>query len=71
MPKTTKPSEESKASPGNSGHKQDTLRLVAWEITRNCNLSCVHCRAAAPHGPFEGELETVQMLIEDARKGIT
>ncbi len=38
--------------------KRDTLRLVAWEITRNCNLSCVHCRAAATMGPYSGELDT-------------
>ncbi len=23
------------------------LRLVAWEMTRACNLACVHCRAGA------------------------
>ena len=40
-----------------SAHKS-TLRLVAWETTRNCNLACVHCRAAATRGPFEGELDT-------------
>jgi AdoMet-dependent heme synthase len=34
------------------------LRLVAWETTRNCNLSCVHCRASANMGPFSGELDT-------------
>ncbi len=34
------------------------IRLVAWEITRNCNLSCVHCRAAATMGPYTGELDT-------------
>ncbi len=34
------------------------LRLVAWETTRNCNLSCVHCRAAATCGPYSGELDT-------------
>ncbi len=34
------------------------LRLVAWETTRNCNLSCVHCRASAEKGPYEGELDT-------------
>jgi AdoMet-dependent heme synthase len=34
------------------------LRLVAWEITRNCNLNCVHCRAAATSGPYSGELDT-------------
>ena len=30
--------------------------MVAWELTRNCNLNCVHCRAAASKGPQEGEL---------------
>jgi len=35
-----------------------TLRLVAWETTRNCNLSCVHCRASATLGPYDGELDT-------------
>jgi heme b synthase len=31
-------------------------RLVAWEVTRSCNLNCVHCRAAASCGPYHGEL---------------
>lgn len=35
-----------------------SLRLVAWETTRNCNLSCVHCRASATNGPFLNELDT-------------
>lgn len=34
------------------------LRMVAWEITRRCNLSCIHCRAAARDEPYEGELST-------------
>jgi len=34
------------------------LRLVAWETTRNCNLNCLHCRAAATRGPYSGELDT-------------
>ena len=38
--------------------KRSNLRLVAWEITRNCNLSCVHCRASATMGPYDGELDT-------------
>jgi len=33
-------------------------RLIAWEITRNCNLSCQHCRASATNGPYTGELNT-------------
>jgi len=32
------------------------LRLVAWEITRSCNLSCIHCRASAERGPYPDEL---------------
>ncbi|MBW1867114.1 MAG: radical SAM protein, partial [Deltaproteobacteria bacterium] len=38
--------------------KGSKLRLVAWETTRNCNLSCVHCRASATNGPYKGELDT-------------
>ena len=38
--------------------KKHSLRIVAWETTRNCNLSCVHCRASATQGPFSGELNT-------------
>ncbi len=34
------------------------LQILAWEITRSCNLYCAHCRASAAHGPFEGELST-------------
>lgn len=41
-----------------NGEKANQLRLVAWEITRSCNLNCVHCRAAAERGPYPGELST-------------
>lgn len=34
------------------------LRLVAWEITRSCNLACIHCRASAERGPYPNELTT-------------
>ncbi|MEW6665530.1 MAG: heme b synthase [Thermodesulfobacteriota bacterium] len=37
-----------------------TPRLVAWELTRSCNLNCVHCRAAAHRGPYGGELESAE-----------
>jgi heme b synthase len=30
--------------------------MVAWEVTRRCNLSCIHCRASAERGPYPGEL---------------
>ncbi|NLW34704.1 radical SAM/SPASM domain-containing protein [Syntrophorhabdus aromaticivorans] len=36
--------------------REHPLRMVAWELTRNCNLNCIHCRAAASRGPYEGEL---------------
>ncbi len=38
--------------------KNNTLRLVAWEVTRRCNLSCVHCRAAAENHVYKNELDT-------------
>lgn len=33
-------------------------RLMAWEITRSCNLACAHCRAAALRHPYTDELTT-------------
>lgn len=49
-----------------------TLRLVAWEVTRTCNLSCVHCRAAAMDKPYADELTTeecLRLLDDIARVG--
>jgi len=34
------------------------LHLVAWELTRNCNLFCAHCRGEAAPGQYQGELST-------------
>lgn len=34
------------------------LRMIAWELTRSCNLSCRHCRASSKYGPYPGELTT-------------
>lgn len=66
----------SHGKPGN-GHpggaaqrpKRDTLRLVAWETTRSCNLNCIHCRAAAHNKPYPGELDTAQafQLMDEIR----
>ncbi|WP_069857132.1 heme b synthase [Desulfoplanes formicivorans] len=36
------------------------LRLIAWEITRSCNLACQHCRAEAHEEPYPGELSTAE-----------
>lgn len=38
------------------------LRMVAWEVTRGCNLSCLHCRALSGEGPYPGELTTEECL---------
>jgi len=38
--------------------KENKLNIIAWEVTRSCNLNCVHCRAAAKCGPYPGELST-------------
>jgi AdoMet-dependent heme synthase len=35
-----------------------SLRLVAWEMTRACNLACVHCRAGACPDADPEELTT-------------
>ncbi|GAB4249421.1 MAG: heme b synthase [Thermoleophilia bacterium] len=42
-------------------------KLIAWEVTRSCNLSCRHCRASAEKGPYPGELtlEEGKILIDD------
>lgn len=37
-------------------------RLIAWEVTRSCNLDCIHCRAAARFGPYPNELNTEECL---------
>ena len=34
------------------------LQLIAWEITRSCNLFCAHCRASANNSQYSGELTT-------------
>ncbi len=42
-------------------------RIVAWEITRSCNLACAHCRAAARCEPYPGELtlDECKRVIDD------
>jgi heme b synthase len=43
------------------------LHIIAWEITRSCNLFCAHCRSSSTSGPFEDELsiEECRQLIDD------
>jgi AdoMet-dependent heme synthase len=43
--------------------------LLIWEVTRSCELACVHCRAEAIHRRHPRELSTEEgkKLIEDVR----
>lgn len=36
--------------------------IAIWEVTRACDLACVHCRAQAESKPYPGELDTNQAL---------
>ena len=58
--------------PSSIHHPPSTIRLVAWEVTRRCGLSCRHCRAAAEKGPYPGELpleKCFQVIDEIAATG--
>jgi heme b synthase len=44
------------------GDGEGQLRLLAWEVTRTCNLRCVHCRAAAMDKPYPNEFSTEECL---------
>ena len=50
--------------------RYENLRLVAWELTRRCNLSCVHCRASAVKNFDKEELTTNEAfsLIDEISK---
>jgi heme b synthase len=56
--KTTEKPKAHPKHPGGHGGEKNELRLVAWEITRSCNLACIHCRASAERGPYPNELTT-------------
>ena len=46
---------------------EDKRPVVVWNVTRRCNLKCVHCYAHAEDKSFANELSTSQGrdLIED------
>lgn len=56
--------------PGPKSASVPAPRLVAWEITRSCNLNCAHCRASAESCRYEGELSSQECfdLIDDIRE---
>jgi heme b synthase len=57
-------------SPKEIQNHSGQLRLVAWEVTRKCNLNCVHCRAGSERGPYPGELNTEKCfeILEQIRR---
>ena len=46
---------------------KDKRPVIVWNVTRRCNLKCVHCYAHAKNIPFDNELSTEQgkELIDD------
>ncbi|MGO8683128.1 MAG: heme b synthase [Thermoleophilia bacterium] len=56
------PPDESRAHRSGAQLADSLPRVIAWEVTRSCNLACVHCRASAVRGPYEGELSTAEAL---------
>ena len=46
---------------------EDKKPVVVWNVTRRCNLKCIHCYAHARDIPYENELSTQEArnLIDD------
>ena len=38
-------------------------RLIFWEVTKGCNLRCIHCRATATELSSPSDLSTELSLI--------
>jgi len=54
--------ESSHAEPGKGQNHQPVPRLIFWELTKGCNLRCVHCRASAQELASPLDLDTVDSL---------
>lgn len=52
------------ASANGNGHQgsENKARLVFWEVTKGCNLRCIHCRASATELSSPNDLETKRSL---------
>ncbi len=51
-------SEEQKAG----AEKEYKPRLIFWEVTKGCNLRCIHCRATATELMSPDDLPTAKAL---------
>ncbi|MBI4187466.1 MAG: radical SAM protein [Chloroflexi bacterium] len=49
---------EHEAGPRLADMLSPRVQLIAWELTRNCNLFCAHCRGSAGYGIYSDELST-------------
>jgi heme b synthase len=47
---------------GAEEHITPKLQIVAWEITRSCNLFCAHCRSSSTAGIYKNELSSEECL---------
>ena len=45
-----------------AGKKEYTPRLIFWEVTKGCNLRCIHCRATATELMSPADLPTGKAL---------
>ncbi len=47
--------------------KNNIPRLIFWELTKRCNLNCLHCRAEADDIDYSGELnfDSICRVIDD------
>src|SRR5271167_4904997 len=45
-----------------AGKKEYTPRLIFWEVTKGCNLRCIHCRATATELMSPNDLPTSKAL---------
>ena len=45
-----------------AGKKEYTPRLIFWEVTKGCNLRCIHCRATATELMSPNDLPTEKAL---------
>ena len=47
---------------GHPAKKEYTPRLIFWEVTKGCNLRCIHCRATATELMSPNDLPTEKAL---------
>src|SRR5437868_14998033 len=47
---------------GGNGNGVGKARLVFWEVTKGCNLRCIHCRASATELSSPSDLSTPKAL---------